>query len=74
MKIEDSYPKRIVCLTEECTETLYLLNEESRIVGFGDQINATILTPSMKGDKRLVLLGQIRDFQIHEGRKKRFHD
>ncbi len=26
-------PKRIVCLTEETTETLYLLGEESRIVG-----------------------------------------
>ena len=28
-----SYPKRIVCLTEETTETLYLLGEEQRIVG-----------------------------------------
>lgn len=27
------YPERIVCLTEETTETLYLLGEESRIVG-----------------------------------------
>lgn len=27
------YPKRIVCLTEETTETLYLLGEEARIVG-----------------------------------------
>ena len=27
------YPHRIVCLTEETTETLYLLGEESRIVG-----------------------------------------
>ena len=27
------YPKRIVCLTEETTETLYLLGEEDRIVG-----------------------------------------
>ena len=27
------YPSRIVCLTEETTETLYLLGEESRIVG-----------------------------------------
>ncbi len=30
---EDFYPKRIVCLTEEPTETLYLLGEENRIVG-----------------------------------------
>ena len=29
----DSYPRRIVCLTEETTETLYLLGEEDRIVG-----------------------------------------
>jgi iron complex transport system substrate-binding protein len=28
-----SYPSRIVCLTEETTETLYLLNEGDRIVG-----------------------------------------
>src|SRR3954463_2372555 len=27
------YPERIVCLTEETTETLYLLGEEWRIVG-----------------------------------------
>jgi iron complex transport system substrate-binding protein len=28
-----AYPTRIVCLTEETTETLYLLGEEARIVG-----------------------------------------
>jgi len=28
-----SYPRRIVCLTEETTETLYLLGEDWRIVG-----------------------------------------
>src|SRR6187455_3771788 len=27
------YPTRIVCLTEETTETLYLLGEEDRVVG-----------------------------------------
>ena len=27
------FPQRIVCLTEETTETLYLLGEEDRIVG-----------------------------------------
>src|ERR687898_3221776 len=27
------YPKRIVCLTEETTETLYLLGEGDRVVG-----------------------------------------
>ena len=29
----DPWPRRIVCLTEETTETLYLLGEEDRIVG-----------------------------------------
>ena len=29
----DYGPKRIVCLTEETTETLYLLGEEERLVG-----------------------------------------
>ena len=28
-----AYPDRIVCLTEETTETLYLLGEQDRIVG-----------------------------------------
>ena len=28
-----SYPQRIVCLTEETTETLYLLGQGDRIVG-----------------------------------------
>src|SRR5439155_12835621 len=28
-----AYPERIVCLTEETTETLYLLGQEHRIVG-----------------------------------------
>lgn len=30
---KDRYPKRIICLTEETTETLYLLGEQDRIVG-----------------------------------------
>ena len=28
-----SYPQRIICLTEETTEVLYLLGEQDRIVG-----------------------------------------
>src|SRR5438128_8237860 len=28
-----SYPRRIICLTEETTETLYFLGEQERIVG-----------------------------------------
>jgi iron complex transport system substrate-binding protein len=35
MMINDlaSYPRRIICLTEETTETLYLLGQQERIVG-----------------------------------------
>ena len=35
LRFEDvnAYPRRIVCLTEETTETLYLLGEQDRIVG-----------------------------------------
>jgi len=33
MSNQDFFPRRIVCLTEEPTETLYLLGEEDRIVG-----------------------------------------
>jgi iron complex transport system substrate-binding protein len=28
-----TFPRRIICLTEETTETLYLLGEQNRIVG-----------------------------------------
>ena len=31
-------PERIVCLTEETVETLYLLGEERRIVGISDYV------------------------------------
>jgi iron complex transport system substrate-binding protein len=31
--VTDRYPRRIVCLTEETTETLYLLGEGDRVVG-----------------------------------------
>jgi iron complex transport system substrate-binding protein len=31
--MSDTYPSRIVCLTEETTETLYLLGEGDRVVG-----------------------------------------
>lgn len=32
-RVPDYYPQRIVCLTEETTEMLYLLGEQQRIVG-----------------------------------------
>ncbi|MEO0473011.1 MAG: cobalamin-binding protein [Bacteroidota bacterium] len=35
----DFYPKRIICLTAECTETLYLLGESDRIVGISGFCN-----------------------------------
>ena len=31
--MKDLFPQRIVCLTEETTEWLYMLGEEARIVG-----------------------------------------
>jgi iron complex transport system substrate-binding protein len=33
MNAPDNYPRRIACLTEETTETLYLFDEQDRIVG-----------------------------------------
>jgi iron complex transport system substrate-binding protein len=33
LHMSDKYPNRIICLTEETTETLYLLGEGDRIVG-----------------------------------------
>ena len=33
MASDTAYPQRIVCLTEETTETLYLIEEDWRIVG-----------------------------------------
>lgn len=46
-----SGPRRIVCLTEETTETLYLLGEQDRIVG----ISAfTVRPPEAKQEKPVV--------------------
>src|SRR2546425_11876557 len=45
------YPERIVCLTEETTETLYLLGEESRIVGISGY---TVRPPQARRDKPRV--------------------
>ena len=51
MKVEDSYPKRIVCLTEECVETLYLLGEQDRIVGIS---NYAVRPKNVRKDKKVV--------------------
>ena len=46
-----SYPHRIVCLTEETTETLYLLGEEARIVGIS---GFTVRPPRARKEKPRV--------------------
>ena len=45
------YPERIVCLTEETTETLYLLNEDWRIVGIS---GFTVRPPRARKEKPKV--------------------
>lgn len=47
----DHYPQRIVCLTEETTETLYLLGEEQRIVGIS---GFTVRPPQARKEKPKV--------------------
>ncbi|MEM6645284.1 MAG: ABC transporter substrate-binding protein, partial [Bacteroidota bacterium] len=46
-----SYPRRIVCLTEETTEWLYLLGEAHRIVGISAY---TCRPPEAKVEKPVV--------------------
>jgi iron complex transport system substrate-binding protein len=46
-----SHPRRIVCLTEETTETLYLLGEEARIVGIS---GFTVRPPRARREKPRV--------------------
>src|SRR3954449_4285101 len=45
------YPERIVCLTEETTETLYLLGEDHRIVGIS---GFTVRPPRARREKPRV--------------------
>lgn len=47
----DPFPKRIVCLTEESTETLYLLGEQDRIVGIS---GFTVRPPQARKEKPKV--------------------
>jgi iron complex transport system substrate-binding protein len=47
----DLHPRRIVCLTEETTETLYLLGEEARIVGISGY---TVRPPRARQEKPRV--------------------
>lgn len=46
-----SAPQRIVCLTEETTETLYLLGEDRRIVGIS---GFTVRPPKARQEKPKV--------------------
>lgn len=47
----DPYPRRIVCLTEETTETLYLLGQQHRIVGISGY---TVRPPQARQEKPKV--------------------
>ena len=51
MDASTHYPQRIVCLTEETTETLYLLGEDSRIVGIS---GFTVRPPRARREKPRV--------------------
>jgi iron complex transport system substrate-binding protein len=51
MTANSGYPQRIVCLTEETTETLYLLGEEARIVGIS---GFTVRPPRARREKPRV--------------------
>jgi len=51
MAAPDHYPQRIVCLTEETTETIYLLGEERRIVGIS---GFTVRPPRARREKPRV--------------------
>src|SRR5687767_15510421 len=46
-----TYPERIVCLTEETTETLYLLGEDARVVGIS---GFTVRPPRARREKPKV--------------------
>jgi len=49
--MQTNYPERIVCLTEETTETLYLLGEEDRIAGIS---GFTVRPPQARREKPRV--------------------
>ncbi|HTH39095.1 MAG TPA: cobalamin-binding protein, partial [Pyrinomonadaceae bacterium] len=46
-----TFPRRVICLTEETTETLYLLGEQDRIVGISGY---TVRPPEARRDKPKV--------------------
>jgi ABC-type Fe3+-hydroxamate transport system substrate-binding protein len=72
-------PQRIVCLTEETTETLYLLGEHERIVGTSGFIvrppQARKEKPTaagvLRGVRRAVDLGDPLGLETHRNRRRR---
>jgi hypothetical protein len=71
-------PSRIVCLTEETVETLYLLGEQDRIVGvyevivFKAEKDGTHLRPPPEGSAKIVFFtGVWHEPMNHRGGKKR---
>ena len=57
------YPRRIVCLTEETTETLYLLGEEDRIVGVSGY---TVRPPEARSKPRVSAFTSARLDRIEQ--------
>ena len=51
LKAMSAFPSRIICLTEETTETLYLLGQQDRIVGVSGY---TVRPPEAKKEKPIV--------------------
>ncbi len=51
VKMKGNYPSRIVCLTEETTETLYRIGESERIVGIS---GFTVRPPRARKEKPRV--------------------
>src|SRR6476659_7688093 len=49
--LHDFFPKRIICLTEEPVETLYLLGEQQRIVGIS---GFAVRPPQARKEKPIV--------------------
>ena len=53
------YAERIVCMTEETTETLYALGEERRIVGIS---GFTVRPPRARKEKRPAVFRDLDDY------------
>ena len=50
LSVAAGFPRRIICLTDETTETLYLLGEQERIVG----VSAYAMRPAEARNKPRV--------------------